>query len=251
MPVYGQSAPEHPNPIIPSRPLALAQPLKILAKRLATDNPVKIVAIGSSSTAGRPPVVPYPYRLETFLRQQYRKNDKDRLINVLNRGLGGEEAPEERRRLERDVLSEQPSLVIWQVGTNAAWKKDDYKQADVRDALREGLKLLQEREPKMDIVLMDPQYVPALVAPDDFRRRTEAMEALIGDEAAAAGVSVFRRFRLMRQWHDDEQVSFDALVDPEDRDRLHQSEWSTLRVASELKDCIVEAVDRATKSAGT
>jgi hypothetical protein len=110
MPVFGQPAPQHPNPIIPSRPLAFAQPLKILAAQIATDDPVKIVAIGSSSTAGRPPVIPYPSRLETFLRQQYRKNDKDRLITVLNRGLSGEDAPEERRRLERDVLSEQPAV---------------------------------------------------------------------------------------------------------------------------------------------
>ncbi len=249
MPVFGQPAPEHPNPIIPARPLAFAYPLEILAKQIATDDPVKIVAIGSSSTAGRPPVIPYPYRLETFLRQQYRDHkdiNKDRLINVLNRGLGGEEAPLERARLERDVIGERPAAVIWQVGTNAAWKGDDPDA--VRRAIRSGLDRLKMLP--MDIILMDPQYVPALVAPENFMRRAEAIEALITDEAEAAEVNVFRRFRLMRQWHEDEQVSFDALVDPDDRDRLHQSDWSTLRVAWELKDCIVEAVARATKPAG-
>jgi hypothetical protein len=251
MPLFGQPAPEHPNPFIPSRPLAFARPLQNLADQIATDDPVKIVAIGSSSTAGRPPVIPYPYRLETFLRQTYRDHtdsNKDRLINVLNRGLGGEEAPLERARLERDVVSEHAALVIWQVGTNAAWKGDH--PIKVRDAIRSGLDLLKRKAPRMDIVLMDPQYVPALVAPDEFRRRADAMEALIADAAAAAEVNVFRRFRLMQQWHEDEQVSFDALVDPDDRDRLHQSDWSTVRVAWELKDCIVEAVTRATKSAG-
>ena len=54
----------------------------------------------------------YPYRLESLLRLQY----PDLMIDVLNRGIGGQESPKEFERLERDVIAEQPDLVIWQSG---------------------------------------------------------------------------------------------------------------------------------------
>ena len=46
-----------------------------------------------------------------------------RRIDVLNRGIGGQEAIEELLRFDPDVFAEEPSLVIWQVGTNAVFRK--------------------------------------------------------------------------------------------------------------------------------
>ena len=60
---------DQPNPRIPAHPIKFAHPLKNLAQQLAGLRPVKIVAIGSSSTAGRAPVMPYPSRLEVLLRR--------------------------------------------------------------------------------------------------------------------------------------------------------------------------------------
>ncbi len=58
--------------------------------------PVRIVAMGSSSTAGLRDVVPYPHRLEMYLRARYDRNRFPKLrIDVLNRGIGGQEAIEE------------------------------------------------------------------------------------------------------------------------------------------------------------
>ena len=54
------------------------------------------MAIGSSSTAGEGNIVPYPDRLELALR----RNNYGRMIDVLNRGIGGQEAPEELARFE-------------------------------------------------------------------------------------------------------------------------------------------------------
>jgi hypothetical protein len=34
-----------------------------------------------------------------------------------------QEAPQEVQRLQDDVITELPAVVIWQVGTNAVWKK--------------------------------------------------------------------------------------------------------------------------------
>lgn len=44
-----------------------------------------------------------------------------RMIDVINRGIGGQEAPEELARFESDAIGKAPSLLIWQVGANAVY----------------------------------------------------------------------------------------------------------------------------------
>jgi len=88
------------------------------------------VAIGSSSTAGEADVLPYPSRLEMLLRDRFR----DRMIDVLNRGMGGQEAPSELLRFETDVVAEALALVIWQVGTNAVFRNDEFRFDDCATA---------------------------------------------------------------------------------------------------------------------
>src|SRR5690349_9679777 len=82
-----------------------------LTESLQSGRRTRIVAIGSSSTAGEPSpvtreieIVPHPARLELALR----KHHYGRMIDVLNRGLGGQEAPEELSRFESDVIGEKP-----------------------------------------------------------------------------------------------------------------------------------------------
>ena len=75
------------------------KPLPNLKASLGKPGKVRLVAIGSSSTAGEGGVVPYPARLEILLREHF----DDRVIEVLNRGVGGEEATPELLRLQRDV----------------------------------------------------------------------------------------------------------------------------------------------------
>ena len=60
-----------------------------LTESLKKQRKIRIVAIGSSSTAGEADVLPYPPRLEILLRDHFH----DRMIDVLNRGIGGQEAP--------------------------------------------------------------------------------------------------------------------------------------------------------------
>jgi hypothetical protein len=87
---------------------------------------------------------------------------KNRMIDVINRGKGGDEAPGERARLQEDVIDENPSLVIWQVGTNAVWKACDLGEVAV--AIDAGLKLPLRSRPGMDVVLMDLQYARAILS---------------------------------------------------------------------------------------
>jgi hypothetical protein len=95
-----------------------------LLGRLAGVGAIKIVAIGSSTTAGEGDIVPYPQRLENALRSRYPVRNFD----VLNRGGGGEEAPDELKRMQRDVVDERPSVVIWQFGVGV-WGRRAYPAA--------------------------------------------------------------------------------------------------------------------------
>ena len=44
---------------------------------------------------------------------------------MLNRGKGGEDAPEMMKRLQTEVIDMHPDMVIWQVGTNAVLRNLD------------------------------------------------------------------------------------------------------------------------------
>jgi hypothetical protein len=227
---------EHPNPEIPAYHSPFDNVLSHFSDRFNSDGPIKIVAIGSSSTAGEGGIAPYPCRLELALRDEHSWPEgadkfKKRMIDVINRGVGGEEAPDERHRL-RDVIDENPSLVIWQVGTNAVWKACDLDK--VAEAIDAGLKMLLSSRPGKDVVLMDLQYAPAILS-DNRIKEAERMVKLISDAAAAnPPVNVFRRFELMRRWHKIEKYSFDRMIDPSDVDRLHQSDWSAQRIGQAL-----------------
>ena len=190
---------------IPAEFISFKYPLPHFAAALLGEQPLRIVAMGSSSTAGREDVVPYPARLEMYLRRTYGNPHTD----VVNRGKGGEEAIEELLRFDTDVFAEKPALVIWQVGTNAVFHK--YNLQGVAAKIAEGLARL--RRYPVDVVVMDPQYVTAMLL-DERADASDRMVSLIANAAEKAGVSVFRRWALMRHWHVQNSISFDRMLDP-------------------------------------
>jgi len=205
----------------------------------------KIVAIGSSSTAGHGGIQPYPERLLSFLQAQYPNTE----IAMVNRGIGGQEAPLEIQRFDTDVIAEKPDLVIWQVGTNSVWQRPDQNPPSLDEttsAIREGL-LKLSKETQADVILLDLQYVPAVLTPAKKEKAIAMVKAI--SELARDGVNVFRRFAFMKGLSEVEQVSFDRMVDPADEHRLHDSDWATHRVAWAMKLAIVGGVDKARSSA--
>lgn len=236
---------------LPALPSPLAYPLTNLAARLRLKArpAVKIVALGSSTTAGEGGIVAYPYRLEALLRARYAPQPQPRpMIDVLNRGVGGEEAPQEFDRLEDDVVAEQPCLVIWQVGTNAVWQSPDSNPPppsldETIAAVRRGVARLHQAC-RTDIILMDPQYTPAMLTPDKIAA-TRAMVEAIASVAFDLKVNLFRRFAFMQRWHVVENIPIALLVDPTDGNQLHDSDWATQLLTQLLMDQIVDAVARA------
>ena len=98
-----------------------------------------------------------------------------------------------------------------------------------------------------DIILMDLQYVPALLTPAK-KDKAIAMVKAISELARDAGVNVFRRFAFMKGMSEVEQVSFDRMIDPGDEHRLHDSDWATGRISWALRIAIVGGVDKAPSS---
>jgi lysophospholipase L1-like esterase len=228
---------------IPVEPIALEHGLVHFAQGLARER-VRIVAIGSSTTAGEGNIKPYPPRLKAFLDEKY----PNARITVANKGKGGEEAPAELKRFDKDVIAEKPDLVIWQVGTNAVWQKptDSPPPPSVDEttrAIRDGLVRLRQ-ETQADVILMDLQYLPGMLTPAKKAKSIQMVEA-INELARDAGVNVFRRFAFMKGLIDVEQVSMDRMVDEADNDRFHQSDWVTFRVAWAMKLAIERGVEKA------
>ena len=229
---------------LPDDVIGFKYSLPRLAQALQTHNPVKIVAMGSSSTAGREDVVPYPHWLEMYLR---RAADNPK-IDVLNRGMGNQEANDELARFDADIFDEAPSLVIWQVGTNAVFHNDRYNVDDVAEKIATGLARLRADPIGMDIMLIDPQYVTAMLL-DGKAELSERMVSLISAAGNLANVNVFHRWALMRHWHVHNNISFERMLDPTDPDKLHQSDASTQRLARGLCDTILKAVAAVPRTA--
>ena len=215
----------------------LANPLPRVAHKLAAGEPLKIVAIGSSSTAGAgasKQEFNYPNRLQAELSAQFPRHK----ITVLNRGINGEEAADMLRRFDTAVIAEKPDLVLWQVGTNAVLR--DHPFAGRGALLREGLDKI--KAVGADVVLIDPQFAPKVIAKPD----AEKMVRLIGVTAKAENVDLFQRFEVMRNWRDGDKLGFETFVSA---DGLHMNDWSYGCLAKSLSVAIVEAATRPVASA--
>lgn len=215
----------------------LMNPLARTGKRVAAGEPVKIVAFGSSSTAGAfasSPDKSYPSRLAVELKERF----PGQPITVVNRGANGEEAPDMLARLDAEVLSEKPDLILWQVGTNAVLR--DAPIGATNAQILDGLKRMKTAG--ADVILIDPQFAPMVVA----KKETDAMVHLLADTARAQNVDLFRRFAVMRHWRNVARLPFETFISPDD---LHMNDWSYGCVARLLGGAIAEAATRTTLTA--
>src|SRR5262245_39935902 len=222
-----------PGCIIPPELAHFELPLPRAARRTAARQPLKIVAIGSSSTYGEGASSPewsYPSRLRLELSYRFPSLD----IAVVNRGVNGDNDHDKRARFERDVVAEKPDLVLWQLGTNSMLHGDPMERH--LPVLQGGVAQLRQAT-AADIVLIDPQYAPKVLrgtAPG-------AIVAMIEQTARATDSHLFRRYELMRRWREVEQLAFDKFISP---DELHMNDWSYACVARALGTAIADAATR-------
>jgi lysophospholipase L1-like esterase len=201
--------------------------------KLASGQPVVIVAFGSSSTQGygsSSPEFTYPNRLAAQLHRQYPGAD----ITVVNSGHGGEDAPEMMKRLQTSVIDRKPDLVIWQVGTNAVLRNLD--PAETAKMVEDGIVRIQAAG--ADLVLVDPQYSPRVTERGESASR---MVSLLGKVAELRHVGIFPRFEVMREWHENQALPIDSFVIA---DGLHMNDWGYACFAQLLGDDIIRSVGK-------
>jgi lysophospholipase L1-like esterase len=202
-----------------------------VAKKLAADAPVVIIAFGSSSTLGTGASTPdftYPNRLAAQLRRYYPTAN----ITIINAGVGGEDAPEMMKRLQTSVIDAHPDLVIWQVGTNAVLRNLD--PAETSKLVEEGVARIQAAG--SDVVLVDPQYSPRVTEHAESAGR---IVTLLKRIAMLRHVGIFPRFQVMRDWHEKQALPIESFVIS---DGLHMNDWGYACFAQLLGDDIIKSV---------
>jgi acyl-CoA thioesterase I len=205
--------------------LSLGVQLPRAAKRLKFGDPLKIVAIGSSSTVGLW-VLRSADTYPEVMRQELLRLRPNVRVSVINSGRIGDTIPDNIARFERDVFAQNPDLVIWQLGTNdIAWggNPDDL----LKSKFIAGVKALKARS--VDVILMDLQYAPLVLRSIHY----STMETIISDASKQERVGLFSRFALMRKAI-DAGVSPGALVS-----------WDGLHNTVDGYDCIGRALARA------
>jgi acyl-CoA thioesterase I len=221
----------------PTAFLHLNRPLLRTMRRLASNQPLTIVAIGSSSTAGAGASsrdASYPSRLALELKQRFPGHD----ITVINAGVNGEETDNMMARFASDVFAAHPQLILWQVGTNSVLRD---RPLDLHaEQLYQGIDQLKASD--ADIVLIDLQFSPAVIA----KPETEDMVEQIALAAKNENVDLFQRFAVMRNWSESQHMAFGKFVSP---DGLHMNDWGYGCMAKLLGDAITEAATRPIASA--
>ena len=174
-------------------------------------NPValKIVAFGSSSTQGvgaSGPAATYPAQLQTILRTAMGGTR----VDVINRGIGGEDVDDMVMRLDKDVIASKPDIVIWQTGSNDALRHVPLDRFEQKT--RAGIAAI--RATGSIVVLMEPQWCVALEKTGAADRFRDAVRKIGAD----MGVTVIRRSDLMHDWIRSGLLTMPEMLSP---DGLH------------------------------
>ncbi len=192
----------------------LGAPLPKLLTAVRANSPVRIVALGSSSTWGAGAssrAHSYPARLERELRATWPKND----VRVINAGVNGQLARDMVARIDKDVVPHKPQLVVWQTGVNDAIKEvplDAYGQL-----LRTGIERF--RALGADVVLIDQQFYPRFAKLKNGPLYMAAMR----ETALKLKVPVVQRYRIMQHLIASAQFTTATLLAP---DQFHLNDQS-------------------------
>lgn len=170
--------------------LSLGAPLPRTAARFKSRAPLRIVAIGSSSTVGFG-VLTAASTYPEVMRRELAALRPGASIEVVNSGRLFDTIPGSMSRFDRDVFAHRPDLVIWQLGTNdATWAGG---VSGLKEQMIQGVRTLKGGG--ADVVLMDQQYAPLVLA----SARHTVMQQMIAEAAREEKVGLFPRYALMRR----------------------------------------------------
>jgi acyl-CoA thioesterase I len=207
------------------------RPLRALSRAVSAKRQVRVLAIGSSSTAGvgaSSPSATYIAKLETSLQGSLQGMDFD----VVGRGLSGEEAQGAADRMKKEVEETKPDLVVWQLGTNDALRHVSIDK--FKSCVKTTLTWLAEN--KIDVVLIDPQYGADLTKDQHYEKVVTA----VADVAREARVMLVDRFEAMRELQRERGDRFYLAAD-----NLHLNDRGHRCMAEQLARSIVGGLMQA------
>jgi acyl-CoA thioesterase-1 len=214
--------------LLVNKNLSLGVSLSRTRARLNAKQPLTVVVIGSSSTVGLwvwNSAATYPHVMVRELGRLL----PEAQVELVNSGRIGDTIWGMVRRLQRDVLSHRPDLVVWQLGTNdVTWGG---RVDGLKDAIVQAVRALKANG--ADVILMDLQYAPLVLASSQHA----TMQTMIAEIAREERIGLFSRFNLMRR-SIEAGLAFSALVS---FDMLHNS--------ADGYDCIGRALARAISAA--
>lgn len=146
--------------------------------------PVRIVAMGDSTTAGTPAFLspieaPPAGRGDVTSQYGYWLMRAHPEWEVLNRGINGERSDQIRSRFDRDVVSARPALVVLVAGVN------DVYQGRPAAQVTENLRWMYDRARQAGIRVVAGTILPYDTATPDQNARMHQVNAWIRQQAAA------------------------------------------------------------------
>ncbi len=171
------------------------------AEAIATDQPVKIVILGTASSAGAGVSAPHHSYPERLREELSRRRDQETPISLINLSQRGWTAVEMAAVLDAKVIPLKPTLMIWQTGSVEAVRGLDVNQ--MGDALSAGVAKLRAND--IDVVLISPQYGPQSASMINFAPYAEYMQWI----ATSLDVNLFNRYEIMRYWFEEKIIQID------------------------------------------
>ena len=188
--------------------------------RLKARQPVRILAIGSSTTAGvGSGGAGFAHRLGPMIKARW----PDTTVEVVVSGVSGETASGAAGRMARELAQHQPTLVVWQLGTNDA--NFGVSAESFRGTVAAGLAAI--RAAGADALLIDPQYSRWA----ERGTRTAEFAGIIAAEGTRTGTPVVRRYQAMFQLASSNRSTFDGLIS-----------FDGLHLTSAGHDCMAQQV---------
>jgi acyl-CoA thioesterase-1 len=153
--------------------IATESTLPNVAAAMQQMKPIKILTIGASS-GKRATRGGYAALIEQMLERAIGGLN----VIMINRGVSGELAANAATRIRTEVALNDPTLVLWQVGTNDALAYLPVEELET--TLRDTIRWLKEHN--VDLVLVGLQYVNQMARDDNYKAVREVLRRVAAEE---------------------------------------------------------------------
>jgi acyl-CoA thioesterase-1 len=198
-------------------------------RKLPLSTPLRVVVIGSSSTAGMGASKLSLGYVSQFAAQL--KNEWSGPVEVINRGVGGDLLSNIVDRAPRDALALNPDVVVVQSGTNDALH--NVAVVDYARRLQAFVRSLQQKN--IRVILIDNQYLPNMVHKAEYIGIQQATH----DVARLNHLPLVSRFALSKALQTQVNLTPQALLAA---DQLHPNDVMHACTARALTTLLLNAL---------